>query len=870
MAYFTPDGADYWIEDKDTHAFFGGKLAGELGLGAFDVQKLHGLLLGIDPRTLTVDLQTGQLLGKQLTPGKKESKRAGYEVTVDGPKDLGVLMALGMDERIVPEVLERAGRDVMGLIERDAQTRVRIGKQDTDRATGSIVYAGVLHTTARPEGGKVDVQPHYHFLVANATYDPVEKRYKALQLQPFAGNGAKEARPYYMAYFNARLAQYMQELGYQTERAGDSFRVVGIPDRVRQEFSQRRARIKATAAELEGKIKEKYGPEAKLSRQGFQKLAMTTREPKQPGQTWNSLLDHWNSRVTEGERQAVLDTVIASHREPAAPELANRAALDWAVEHAFERSSVVSERELLTHALRRGIGSVTAEGILSEIGKHPGLIRREIGGRSLVTSKEVLAEEKGIAEFGEKGRGRLRPLSSPSLSPGETGLRTLSASQQAAVRHVWESTDRVIMIRGAAGTGKTTLTRVAVAGIEKPVVMLAPSAEASRGVLRRDGFEQADTLARFLVDKDFQAKAKDGVIWLDEASLAGARDVAKLVRLADSLNARLVLSGDRRQHKSVAHGDVLRLLEDKVGLPVAEVSDIKRQKGEYLKVAELLSKGQMEEAVAKLDRMGWVKEGGLVEDYLGTLKEGKSALVVVPTHAEGDRVQADIRTQLKADGTLTDEREVRRLVPLHLTRAELADAKKNPEQGVLYTRDGAFREERQALAVGDRIRATSTLRDAAGRRIDNGSVMELTGWTDGGNMRVRVGDGMDRILDGDVGHIAPAYVSTSQGGQGKTVDRMYLWMPAVTFPAVRMDTAYTSGTRGRERLTVYTDDKQALLHAIKREDTRMLATDMVKLPKRKLRVRLKRRVALLRDLGNHLGSKMRDMLKVQDRELTRG
>src|SRR6185437_2556685 len=74
----------------------------------------------------------------------------------------------------------------------------------------------------------------------------------------------------------------------------------------------------------------------------------------------------------------------------------------------------------------------------------------------------------------------------------------------AVVRHVVGSRDRVTLVRGAAGVGKTSLMQEAVEAIEAggtKVIALAPSASASRGTLREAGFENADTVARFLLDE---------------------------------------------------------------------------------------------------------------------------------------------------------------------------------------------------------------------------------------------------------------------------------------------------------------------------------------------------------------------------------
>ena len=70
----------------------------------------------------------------------------------------------------------------------------------------------------------------------------------------------------------------------------------------------------------------------------------------------------------------------------------------------------------------------------------------------------------------------------------------------------------------------------------------------------------------------------------------------------------MILVGDRRQHRSVTAGEPLKLLEEKAGLPVAEVTEILRQEGDYKKAAEALSEGRIEEAFKELDKLGWIKE----------------------------------------------------------------------------------------------------------------------------------------------------------------------------------------------------------------------------------------------------------------------
>jgi ATP-dependent exoDNAse (exonuclease V) alpha subunit len=167
-------------------------------------------------------------------------------------------------------------------------------------------------------------------------------------------------------------------------------------------------------------------------------------------------------------------------------------------------------------------------------------------------------------------------------------------------------------IRGVAGTGKTTLEQEigeALAEARKPVVAIAQSVKASREVLREQaGFAMADTVARFLKDKYMHEAARNGVILVDEASQLGTRDMISVFAIAEQYNARVILVGDRRQHRSVTAGEPLKLLEDKAGLRVAEVTDILRQQGDYKKAAKALSEGQTGVAFEELDKLGWIRE----------------------------------------------------------------------------------------------------------------------------------------------------------------------------------------------------------------------------------------------------------------------
>jgi ATP-dependent exoDNAse (exonuclease V) alpha subunit len=545
--------------------------------------------------------------------------------------------------------------------------------------------------------------------------------------------------------------------------------------------------------------------------------------------------------------------------------------LAFAIGHAFERASVIPVKRLLGLALRHGVGHVTLDDVNREL-KTAGVIVRDYHGEQLATTKDVLAEETRILSFAKKGRNACRPLlaNDPNLS------ERLSPQQHAAVRHVLRSPDRVMLIRGVAGSGKTTLIKECVEAIQgdgKHVLLLAPSAEASRGVLRKEGFSNADTVAKFLLDSRLQESVRRGVIWIDEAGLLGLKTLDAVFQLAGRLEARIVLSGDERQHKAVERGSPLVLLQRQAGFEPATVHEIRRQKGRYKDAVSLLSDGKTIEGFNVLDReLGWVRELAdvdramtMAKDYVQAVDEGKTVLAVSPTHAEGQKLTRSIRNELRnANKLFSDDRELTRLEAQDLTLAERKDVcfyregdviefhsqAKGFRAGSRFTVTAVGRSSIAArdqdgretilplsladrfqvytakaidLAVGDWIRITKNGKAENHKRLDNGTLSRVMAFTAEGGMKLENGS----ILTPVFSHLAHGYVVTSHASQGKTVDRVFIAQSSESFPAASREQFYVSASRGRESLTVYTDDKDALRLAIQRSDPNLSATELM-------------------------------------------
>jgi ATP-dependent exoDNAse (exonuclease V) alpha subunit len=178
-----------------------------------------------------------------------------------------------------------------------------------------------------------------------------------------------------------------------------------------------------------------------------------------------------------------------------------------------------------------------------------------------------------------------------------------------------------------------------------------------------------------------------------------------------------------------------------------------------------------------------------------------------------------------------------------------------------------YRPAELRLAPGDTVRVTANGKDVTGRhRLNNGAVYTVDGFTRAGD--VRLGNGW--VVGKDFGHLAHGYVVTSHAAQGRTVDRVLVAAGPESFPASGKEQFYVSVSRGRRQATVYTPDKGALREAVQRQDVRMLASELVRVPPKGVHDRLTRRVAFLRDLGARARDTVKDYFRRREPEVSRG
>lgn len=814
-------------------------------------------------QTLTVRLKSTRTEGDQT----KANRRIFFDFTISPPKSVSIASLIGGDKRI-EAAHDRAVKIALEAFEPFAATRIRQAGNRDHRVTANVAAALFTHDTSRA----LDPHLHTHCIVFNATFDSTENRWKALENYELL-----RARRYVESVYYHELTRELHRFGYGTQsRLRGDFEIVGIPDELCARFSKRHAQIDRALARLLEERPELNRANQKALRE---RLGEAERQRKQPKLSRSELGTLWESQTTAAEREHIRQ--LAKPDRPAeqhpGDERALHEAVHWAEAHLFDRHSVVPEFQIWQEALGRLRGQDVPASNFKRITAARGYVRNESRPYE-VTLRQVLARESEIVQIAKDGRGEFEPLiPNPQPLPPE-----LDDEQKLALGRLLSSANLVTLFRGGAGTGKSFVLRRLVEAVQqtgRSVVILAPQRQ-QVVEMERDGFPAPQTVASFLRQSELPRGA---LVVVDEAGQIGGQQMLQLLRTVRDQGARLLLSGDTRQHGPVEASDALVAIERFSGIRPVELHAIRRQNPalgrdeiekqqirNYRKAVEAAANGKLYESFAKLDASGAVVSCGLAEqtqkiseEYLRIHDQNASAVVVSQTWAEVHRVNASIREALKSKGALgQSDTMVHSLDRLDLTNAQKRDQRFYPPEslivfnqkvrdaepgktgklagilsgGVLVEVDGRFINIQNRLldrisvclpreiplTHGDRLHLKANRAMASGARVANGELVTVKAVEADG--RISLTD--DRVLDPGFREFQPGYAITSYGSQGKTVDYV-LFSDSAVKAATNSQQWYVSISRGRRGIRIFTPDKDQLRENVIRSGHRPLALDLI-------------------------------------------
>ena len=576
---------DGYYSKGSTPSAWGGSLAAELGLaGPVDGKILQGLLEG--------RLPNGETFGADGVE-KEGHRRMGIDLTFSAPKSVSEYALCKASPEMREKILaahDRAVAKAMALAEREFVC-ARYGSGGAESVkTGSMLWSAFRHEDARPVNGRVAPQIHSHAVTLNMTKGR-DGEIRALNLQ-FGNDGIKLAG----ATYRAEMAAELRGLGFGLRKTEEGYELDGVSDAQIEAGSPRRQQIDA---DLESKG---------LSREnstGAQRTAsnLSTRESKrqltQDEQRWE-----WRDLG----REIGLDMPDPTPPQEPLPEPNAAEALTHATSHLSERESVINSQSVRLRALLHGMHTgLTLDDIDKEIDQSRAagtLIDAGVG--KLVTRETLTREASNLAAVAA-GRNTIAPLTDQAgalarIAAREAIERTarpdfaFSASQRNAVLRVLTTSDQCIVIRGAAGAGKSTAL-AALADEAKSqgfrVIGTGPSQTAVDGT-KDVNPDDARVLASFNVREDKDQGPR--LILMDEAGMVSSRDMELFIQKVRPQD-KIVYTGDDLQLSAVEAGSPMaQFMKEKV-VEVVEIDEIVRQKDAgLLAVAQAFADGRNEEA----------------------------------------------------------------------------------------------------------------------------------------------------------------------------------------------------------------------------------------------------------------------------------
>lgn len=660
---------EYYYQKDPVHGEQKLELKGEgaerLGIaGEISKEQFEKLLEGRDPS------------GKdkwEVKGAGPDRERAGVDTPISAPKSVSIQAYHSNDPKQrqdMQDSMKAAGEKFAVYMQKENYFQYReTVNGETTAKTGQGMYTFFQHSESRSG----DPHAHTHMVIYNSVVTQ-NGDVRALS----ADNIFAEQRSLTVA-FNGFLAKELTNKGYALEtKANGTFELAGHNPKQVEQFSKRAETIDEKTKELQ----EKY-PNAKHEQ--MQELAQkSSRAAKDTLHTAEDSKKNWTeqdkisgidqSKTDQNVKEAEIKAKEFSGEHGKTPDYIGKAVLSL-----HERESTFSKADAIKTAGIFAMGEKSADELSKSFDarvKDKNIINLGSDERSqgqakhnvdVYASKGMIKIEKEIIQAARAGAGKAEPIMSKEAAQKaltewqDKNNKILTADQHKAAEHILTSTDKVVLVFGDAGTGKTTMLR-AVNDISKEhgyqTQGLSNTGKAS-GELERSSGIKSETAARF-IDSDEKNISGKSMTVIDETSMMGSaktHEVLKATLQENNPNSKVVMIGDTKQLQSISAGKTFHDLQEKSGLKTVEMKENVRQTDPGAKlIAGHMSEKEFEKAFTEMGKQGRIIEiankderhAAIVKDYIKDAVAGKDQILTTATNADRQDLNNRIHTQLLA------------------------------------------------------------------------------------------------------------------------------------------------------------------------------------------------------------------------------
>ena len=425
--------------------------------------------------------------------------------------------------------------------------------------------------------------------------------------------------------------------------------------------------------------------------------------------------------------------------------------------------------------------------------------------RDLLATPSSLRGEKIIGAWNNTqgtSRGAI-DLASPELF-GPSAV-TLDEDQIRATQRALG--DKVLVITGGPGTGKTTLLTALLNILRRAKVSFALAAPTGRAAKRmaESAGEEAMTIHRLLEynprEGGFQRSEDNPLqvdfVIVDEASMVDLVLMDHLLRAIDR-HSQLILVGDVDQLPSVGPGSVLRDLIDSGVIPTVVLRRIFRQDRQSLIVvnAHRILQGQTL----------LLGEQSEKRDFVFVARESEEEILLVVK----DLLREHIPRLLQLESQEVSQ-AIQVLTPMH--RGLLGTISLNREmQSLLNPVGETFERGGSSLRLGDKV---MQLRNNYDKGVFNGDLGRIAAIDrEEGSIKVDFYDKRVEYESDEIDEINLAYATSIHKSQGSEYPAVVIPLHTSHYLMLHRSILYTAVTRGK-RLVVLVGSRKALAMAIR-------------------------------------------------------